>query len=90
MDKIILLFVLLMASSCGADRVGYTIFLKEHESRLENLKGDECLESGYQIYKEGKELIIFYTNCEIHSYRTLDQFDPAKSGLPLQPKTGDK
>lgn len=76
----------MLMTGCGATKVNYTVFLKEHSSKMENLKGDECMESGYQLYKEGAELIIFYENCDIHIYKSLDEFDPKKAGLPLQPQ----
>lgn len=80
------LILLLLLTGCGAEKVNYTIFLKEHASKIENLRGAECEETGYQLHNNGTELIIFYGNCDIHTYKILDEFDPKKAGLPLQPK----
>lgn len=70
-----LLALTLFLSACGATRVNYTLFLKEDGSTLQNLKGDECSESGYQLDTDGKRLITFYSNCDVHKYRTLQEFE---------------
>lgn len=69
------LIIALLLSGCGATRVNYTIFVKEKDSSLANLKGDSCIESGYQLDQDGKRLITFYSNCDIHYYRVLEEFE---------------
>jgi len=48
-----------------------TIFLKEDNSQLNNLMGEECSESGYVLDKEEHRLITSYSNCLIHKERHL-------------------
>jgi hypothetical protein len=70
------LVLCLLLAGCGGARVNYTVFLKEEESRLYNLKGDDCTVSGFQLDKDGTKLTTYYGNCEIHSERKLKEFEP--------------
>lgn len=70
-----LLALSLFLTGCGATKVNYTVFLKEKSVEIKNLKGETCISSGYQLYKEGAELITFYENCEVHYYRKLEEFE---------------
>jgi len=77
MKYLAVLFIML--SGCVAKGVNTTIFLKEDSSRLYNLNGDDCLESGYQVIKtpNGKQyrLTYYYSNCDIHKDRILKEFE---------------
>lgn len=70
-----LLFFTLVLSGCATLRPNSTIFLKEDGSKLINLKGEDCSESGYQLDKEGKRLITHYSNCEVEKSRELQEFE---------------
>lgn len=72
------LLLALLLSSCAPLRVNYTVFLKEDESTYYNLQGNECIESGYQLDEQGKQLITFYSNCDFHRYRLLKEFEPGQ------------
>lgn len=69
-----LLFSFLLIG-CSVPHVNYTILLKENHLTLQNLKGEECTESGYQFRKKDNELTTFYKNCDIHMYRQLEEFE---------------
>jgi len=69
------LLLVLLLSSCSPLRANYTVFLREDESIYYNLQGNRCIESGYELDKQGKELITFYSNCEFHKYRLLKEFE---------------
>lgn len=64
---------------CGGRFGQYTIFLEEKSQRVTNLKGEECLESGYIV--EETILITHYKNCEVQTQRILDERE-IKQWLP--------
>ena len=74
-----ILTVVLLMSGCSVKGVNATMFLKEDGSRLYNLQGKDCLESGYQIIKmqdgENYRLTYYYSNCDVHRDRELKEFE---------------
>lgn len=90
MKILFLSLILLSFSACSAKGINATLFLKEKDQRLVNLKGDACLESGQQIIKapdgEYYRMIHFYSNCDVHLNRKMEDFEPKQWGLP--PKKG--
>jgi hypothetical protein len=74
-----LLFIMLLLTGCAEKGVVATIFLKEIDSNIYNLKGELCLESGFQINKEKEpdiyDLITYFNNCDIHLERRLKDFE---------------
>lgn len=88
--KIYLLLALLVsltvfAASCSPMRANYTVFLKDKEEYLYNLKGETCLESGYQLDDTSQRLITTYKNCDVRLNRKLEEFEP-KQWLPNKEK----
>ena len=74
---------------CAVMEPDYTIFLKEEQWNIKNLKGDNCIESGYQIRKQKDEsyrLTIYYENCDVHTYRLLREREKQHWGIPQEPK----
>ena len=87
MKIIFLSLICLSLSSCATLEPDYTIFLKEERSIVENLKGDTCLESGYQIRKQRDDtyrLTVFYENCDVHVYRLLREREKEHWALPKE------
>lgn len=71
------LFLAFLLVGCSRPNVSYTIFLKEDgQGVLSNLQGENCLESGYQLYNESTRIITFYSNCDVHYSRKLQEFEP--------------
>lgn len=84
--RIYLFFITLVclavfAASCSPMRANYTVFLKDKEESLYNLKGETCQESGYQLDDSNRRLITTYKNCDVHLNRKLEEFEP-KLWLP--------
>jgi hypothetical protein len=71
----VLLALVFLLNACGATKVNYTLYLRETNYSLYDLKGNECLISGYQLDSNGTRLITFYKNCDIHAQRALEQFE---------------
>lgn len=73
------LVLCLLLTGCASKGINTTMFLKEDGSRLYNLKGDDCLESGYQVIKapDGQQyrLTYYYSNCDVHRDRLLKEFE---------------
>lgn len=64
------------------------MFLREEAARLKDLKGNECLESGYQVMKDRERpneeayiLIVTYSNCDVHKERLMKSFEPVQWGI---------
>lgn len=78
--RLILSVILVFLSGCSIKGVNTTMFLKEDGSRIYNLKGEDCLESGYQAVKapngDTYRLITFYSNCDVHKERDMKDFEP--------------
>lgn len=74
-------WILMTILLCGCSTKGIvaTIFLKEDRKRLYNIKtGEDCSESGYEVVQnEDKSytLITYYSNCEVHTDRHLEEFE---------------
>lgn len=79
------LLICLFIVGCGAEKVNYTVFIKEDSSRLYNLEGVDCIESGYQLDKNGNRLITTYLNCDVHKERHLNEFE-LKQWIPEKVK----
>lgn len=69
----------LLLTGCASKGINTTMFLKEDTSRLYNLQGNDCIESGYQVIKapsgEKYRLTYYYSNCDIHRDRMLEEFE---------------
>lgn len=86
------LFLTSILVGCASKRVSTTIFLKETDRRFTNIKGHNCLVSGYDV-KPNKDsntyrLTTYYSNCDIRETRTLEEFEvmqwAKKNKLKLQ------
>ena len=89
------LSLLIVLTGCSTKGINTTLFLREEASRLKDLKGNECLESGYQVIKDRERpsedkyiLIVYYQNCDIHRERLLNAFEPAQWGIKPKGKSG--
>lgn len=95
MKYLMTLILGIILTGCATKGVNTTMFLKEDYSRLYNLKGEECSESGYQVDKDRDEkveehhnLTTYYSNCDVHRVRRLQEFEPKQWGI--EPKKGPK
>lgn len=79
-----LIFCFLL-TGCSVKGINSTLFLKEDGSRLYNLDGQDCLESGYKISKmpDGHyyRIVTYYKNCDIHKERQMEEFEPRQWGI---------
>lgn len=85
--RYLLVFGLLL-TGCANKNVNATLFLREKDQTLNNLKGDACLESGQQIIKatdgETYRMIHFYSNCDVHLNRKLEEFELKQWIVPVK------
>lgn len=71
-----------------SSRANVTLFLKEEDSRLVDLNGKDCIESGMLIIKdEDKEgqyyrIVTLYSNCLVQTKRRMKEFEPQQWLLP--------
>jgi len=68
----------LLFTGCASKGIVATIFLKETGRRFANLEGDACQQSGFEVVKDDEKhytLITYYSNCFIHEYRQLEEFE---------------
>lgn len=76
-------------AGCGANR-NATLFIKEQDQYITNLKGDTCTESGHNIVKapngEYYRMITSYGNCDVQTNRKMQEFEPKQWGLPVLKK----
>lgn len=75
------LILSVMLVGCSTKGVNATLFLQEEDSKLVDLAGATCLESGYQVMKhpalEDKFILITtYENCKVTKERVLRDFEP--------------
>lgn len=86
--KSVLISLCLLLTGCASKGINATLFLKEDDSRIYNLKGDDCLISGYQVIKapDGQRyrLTTYFSNCDVHTDRLLKEFELKDWGI--QPK----
>jgi len=79
------LFLALFLSGC-APKGTVTIFLKEEDNRFYNMKGENCVESGYVVSKaevsSGYLLRTTYYNCEVTKEHKLKDFEVKQWILP--------
>lgn len=75
----LLIALTFILSGCASKGIDATLFLKEKDQELVNLKGDVCLESGQQIIKapdgEYYRMIHFYSNCDVRVKRRMEEFE---------------
>jgi len=86
---VFLLLGIFLSSGCAVMEPDYTIFLKEERNSIVNLKGETCLDTGYQIRKEkdgSYRLITFYENCDVQIRRFLREREKQQWILPDKPK----
>lgn len=73
------LLLALVLTGCSSKYINATLFLKEDDSHWYNLQGKDCLNSGYQLIKntdgETFRIVSYYSNCDVHSERTLKEFE---------------
>lgn len=73
------LVLAILIMGCSTKGIVATIFLKEDKKRLYNIKtGEDCSESGYEVLQNADKsytLITYYSNCEIHTERHLEEFE---------------
>lgn len=83
--RLLLAFSLLL-TGCSTKGINATLFLKEKDQYLTNLKGDMCIESGQQVLNpidgEIYRMIHIYSNCDVRLHRRMEDFEPKQWGLP--------
>lgn len=88
--KICLLGLIFLLAGCSTKGVNATLFLKEKDQFLTNLEGGACLESGQQIITapDGTHyrMVHYYSNCNVHLNRRMEDFEPRQWGLPEKPR----
>lgn len=68
------ILILFTLTSCATLRPNNTYFYKESSATLINLKGEECSISGIVTDKDGKRMVIYFANCDVHEYKQFDDF----------------
>lgn len=66
------LLIMLFLTGCAAMHPNATYFYNEKSNNLKNLKGEDCSISGITTSKDGKLMIVFYSNCDIHDFKEFD------------------
>lgn len=83
MKQFIPLIFLISLTGCAL-KPSHTIFLKERNYTIVNLKGEDCLQSGIQILstKAPKyQMRYSYKNCEVTVIRDLQEYELKQWGL---------
>lgn len=83
--KTILISLALFVMGCATLQPDYTIFLREDQYKIKNLKDELCIESGYQLRKQkdgSYRLTVYYLNCDVHAYRLLREEEHKQWILP--------
>lgn len=69
---------LLLLAGCSVKAQSTTIFLKEKNTRIYTLKGEDCLVSGYYLTPIGGDqyrLVTVFENCPVQHERILDEVE---------------
>jgi hypothetical protein len=71
------LLLSMLLPGCMTHTGNTTLFLKEDNSRLYDLKAIDCIESGLQVVQDetGYKLITYYKNCDVRRERHLDEIE---------------
>jgi len=71
------LVLCLLLSGCATTHGAYTIFLKGDTGQFYDLKGNDCIVSGYSVMQNPNDgiyrLTTFFKNCDIHVVRQLEE-----------------
>ena len=85
----IYLMLLLNLSSCALNK-NATLFLREKDEDLSNLKNERCTESGHVIIKAPDgihyRMITSYGNCDVKKDRKMEEFELEQWGIKRNPK----
>lgn len=85
----ICLILLLNLSACALNK-NATLFLRERDLFITDLKGNNCIESGHVVIKvpsgEYYRMITSYTNCEVRKDRKMEEFELEQWGVKPNPK----
>lgn len=71
-------WLLLVLTGCSLKASNTTIFLKERNTRIYNLSGEECLVSGYyltNLWGTQYRLVTVFENCDVRHERILDEVE---------------
>ena len=69
------LLIILSLTGCASLRPNNTYFYREKSDQLINLKGEDCSISGIVTDKDGKRMIIYFSNCDVHDSKEFDDFE---------------
>lgn len=78
------LCILLGLTGCSVKDRAYTIILEEEVVHVKNLKGEECIISGYNARND--QLTTSYLNCEVTIIRNLKEREKSQWLQPPKPK----
>jgi len=86
----VLVLTLIFLSACTSKTVNATLFLKEKDQYLVNLKGNVCIESGQIINKapdgETYRMVHVFRNCDVRLNRQMEEFELKQWAIPKQDK----
>jgi hypothetical protein len=78
MKLLIFLTFNIILAGCAASK-NTTLFLKEQDQDITNLRGDSCIVTGHVIVKSANKehyrMITSYSNCEVKVDRKMEEFE---------------